>query len=60
MMEVYVYDMVVQIKEKKDHLTHLRESFYQLWKYNMKLNLENCTFGVESDKFLCYLVTGVE
>lgn len=38
--------MVVKSKEKKYHLSHLQESCDLLRKYNMKLNLENYTFGV--------------
>lgn len=56
-MEVYVDDMVFKSKERKNYLTHLQESFIQLWKYNIKLNQEKCTSRVASGKFLCYLVT---
>lgn len=37
-MKVYVDDMVVKRKEKKDNLTHLQDSFDLLQKYNIKLN----------------------
>lgn len=37
-MEVYVDDMVVKSKEKKDNLTHPYESFDLLQKYKIKLN----------------------
>lgn len=47
-MEVYVDDMVIKIKEKKYHLFHLQKSFELLQKYNLKLNLEKCTFGAAS------------
>lgn len=59
-MEVYVVDMVVKSKEKKDHLTHLQESFDLLWKYNIKLNPGKCRVAL--GKFLSYLVTkrGIE
>lgn len=39
-MEVYVDDMVVKSKEKKDYIKHLQELFDLHWKYNMKLNRE--------------------
>lgn len=45
-MEFYVDDMLVKNKDKKDHITHLQESFDMLQKYSIKLNLEKCTFGV--------------
>ena len=61
-MTVYVDDMLVKSTRRTDHITHLREAFSTLRKYNIKLNLEKCTFGVASGKFLKYLVTqrGIE
>lgn len=59
-MKVYVDDLVVKSKEKKDYLDHIQESFNLFQKYNIKLNLEKCTFGVASRKFLGYLVTKLE
>jgi len=56
-MEVYVDDMLVKSLERSDHVQHLEEAFALLRKYNVKLNLEKCTFGVASGKFLGYLVT---
>jgi len=40
-----------------DHIRHLGEAFNLLRKYQVKLNLKKCTFGVTSEKFLGYLVT---
>ena len=40
-----------------DHLQHLDKAFNLLKQYKVKLNLEKCTFGVTSGKFLGYLVT---
>lgn len=61
-MEVYIHDMVVKSKEKKDNTVHPQESFDVLRKYNIKLNPKKCTFGVASGKFLGCLVTkhGIE
>ena len=39
-----------------DHSQHLREAFDRLRKYEVRLNLEKCTFGVAFGKFLEYLV----
>lgn len=39
-MEVYINDMVVKRKEKKNQIMHIQESFELLYKHNMKLNLE--------------------
>lgn len=56
-MEVYVDDMIGKSKKKKDHITHLKEPFNLLWKYNIKLNLEKCTFEVVSGNFIGHVVT---
>ena len=54
--------MLTKSLEEKDHITHLKETFAILRKYNMKLNPAKCTFGVTSGKFLGYIVTkrGIE
>lgn len=61
-LEVYVDDMLVKSKLRKDHLQDLRNIFSAMKKYNMKVNLEKCTFGSTSGKFFGYLVTkrGIE
>jgi len=56
-MEVYVNNMLVKSLQCSDYVQHLKEAFALLQKYNMKLNLKECTFGVASGKFLGYLVT---
>ncbi|XP_056854988.1 uncharacterized protein LOC130509719 [Raphanus sativus] len=61
-MEVYIDDMLVKSSAGEDHISHLRECFDILNKYDMKLNPTKCTFGVPSGEFLGYLVTerGIE
>ena len=61
-MEVYVDDMLVKSLQKEDHVTNLREMFSLLQKYNMKLNLAKCAFGVRSGKFLSFMANnrGIE
>lgn len=61
-MEFYNDDMVVKNKERKDHITDLKETFEVLRKYKLKLNASNYAFGVSSGKFLVPLVTkrGIE
>ncbi|XP_075082229.1 uncharacterized protein LOC142166791 [Nicotiana tabacum] len=54
-MEVYIDDMLVKSLDAGDHLKHLQETFDIVRKYNMKLNLEKCAFGVGSGKFLGFL-----
>ncbi|KAH9688200.1 Ribonuclease H [Citrus sinensis] len=61
-MEVYVDDMITKSKIPKEHVGHLEETFELLRKYKMKLNPEKCAFGVESGKFLGFMVShrGIE
>jgi hypothetical protein len=61
-VEVYVDDMLVKSKKDEDHLTDLKETFQVLRRYNMKLNLAKCVFGVSSGKFLGFMVSqrGIE
>lgn len=42
---------------KNDHVQHLKETFSLLRKYKMKFNLEKCTFGVSSGKFVRFMVS---
>ena len=61
-MEIYVDDMLVKSKEELAHLDDLKETFTSLKKYQMKLNLSKCVFGVASGKFLGFMVSqrGIE
>ena len=52
-MEVYVDDM----KSSDEHVMHVEETFKLLRKYKMKINPEKCAFGVESRKFIGFLVS---
>ncbi|XP_017239882.1 uncharacterized protein LOC108212672 [Daucus carota subsp. sativus] len=61
-MEVYVDDMLVKSKKANDHVSHLSDMFEILRRYMMKLNPQKCVFGVESGKFLGFMVNhrGIE
>ena len=61
-MEVYIDDMLVKSKERPDHMKHLQETFELLRKNGMKLNPLKCDFGVNSGKFLGFMITqrGIE
>ena len=61
-MEAYIDDMVVKSRAVGYHLTDLTETFKTLRKHLLKLNTSKCSFGVNSGKFLGYLVThrGIE
>ena len=56
-MEVYIDDMLLKSKERLDHMKHLQETFELLRRYDMKLNPLKCAFGVNSGKFLGFMVT---
>lgn len=56
-MEVYIDDMLVKYFDAKDHINHLQQAFDLLRNYNMKLNLDKCFFGVQSGKFMSYLIS---
>ena len=56
-MEVYVDDMLVKRRKVDLHLDNLRETFDSLRKYQMRLNLVKCVFGVSLGKFLGFMVS---
>ena len=61
-MEAYVDDMIVKSRKGESHVKKLSSVFEVMRKYNMRLNPGKCSFGVESGKFLGYLITqrGIE
>ena len=61
-IEVYIDDMVVKSKVVSEHIGDLGNIFEILRKHKLRLNAFKCSFGVGSDKFLCYMVThhGIE
>ncbi|GAA0155917.1 hypothetical protein LIER_13533 [Lithospermum erythrorhizon] len=56
-MEIYVDDMLIKSRAEEDHEANLRESFDNLRKYNLRLNLDKCVFVVTFGKFLCYMIS---
>ena len=56
-MEVYIDDMLVKSKELLDHTMHLQETFELLQRHDMKLNPLKYAFGVNSGKFIGFMVT---
>ncbi|GKV30032.1 hypothetical protein SLEP1_g38898 [Rubroshorea leprosula] len=61
-LEVYVDEIVVKSLKVDDHLTDLEETFNNLRQNRMRLNPAKCIFGVESGKFLGFMVSwkGIE
>ena len=56
-MEVYIDDMLIKTKENPNHTKHLKETFELLRTKDLKLNPLKCAFGVNSGKFLGFMVT---
>nr|GEX76915.1 reverse transcriptase domain-containing protein [Tanacetum cinerariifolium] len=55
-IEVYVDDLVIKSHTEDEIVRDIGETFKTLREINMKLNLQNCTFGVEEGLFLGYTV----
>nr|KYP65706.1 Retrovirus-related Pol polyprotein from transposon 17.6 [Cajanus cajan] len=56
-MEVYVDNMMVKSNSIVKHMDDLAEVFAKVKKYNMRLNLEKCVFGLSGGKFLGFMLT---
>ena len=50
-------DIVVKSRKGSNLLTDLAETFANLRRYDIKLNLSKCTFGVPGGKLLSFLVS---
>ncbi|XP_073153649.1 uncharacterized protein [Henckelia pumila] len=61
-MKVYVDDILVKSQDDVGLVANLEETFSTLRTYRVKLNPENCVFGVRGCTFLGYMVTerGIE
>src|SRR6187397_537040 len=55
-VEAYIDDMIVKSKLQTDHLADLRETFATLRRHKVRLNPKKGVFGVESGKFLGFLI----
>jgi hypothetical protein len=47
-LEVYIDDIIVKTGALEDPIADLEEVFRQLRKFNLRLNPDKCTFGVEA------------
>ena len=56
-MEAYMDDIVVKTKDKATLVQELEETFANLQNINLKLNPEECVFGVPSGKLLGWFVS---
>ena len=55
-IEVYIDDMVVKSKVEAEHLSDLASVLEVLRKHELRLNASKCSFGVNSGKFLGYII----
>ena len=56
-MEVYVDDMLAKSKMADSHQDDVKETFDTLRKYQIRLSLAKCVFGVLLGKFLGFMVS---
>ena len=61
-IKVYVDNVGGKSRSIVQHVADLQEVFKELYKYDMRLNPEKCTFGVGRGKFLDFMIThqGIE
>ena len=45
-MEVYVDDIIAKTMGDGNHCSDIQEIFSQIRKFNMRLNIKKCAFGV--------------
>jgi len=56
-IEVYVDDMEVKSTKEEDHQSSLNKIFDLLSRHDIKLNPGKCSFGVQTGKFLGFMLT---
>ncbi len=61
-VEAYVDDIVIKTRHVESLIDDLRLTFDNLRTYDIKLNRENCVFGVPAGKLLGFIVSnrGIE
>ena len=56
-IEVYVDDTMVKSRTVEQHIQDMADTFAAFRLYNMKLNLEKCTFEVKAGKLVGFVVS---
>ena len=56
-VQVYIDDVVITTKSESTLISDLRETFDNLNRFRIKLNLTKCSFGVLAGQLLGYLVS---
>ena len=54
---IYINNILVASKSRKEHIVHLREVLIKLRSAGLVLNLSKCNFGLSSVDFLGHLVS---
>jgi hypothetical protein len=56
-LEVYVNNITAKSQKSDNLISDLEEIFNNLWRFNIKLSPEKCTFRVPRGKLLGYIIT---
>jgi hypothetical protein len=56
-LKVYIDDIMIKSMKSCNLISHLLETFNNLQCFNIKLNLEKCTFGIPWGKLLGCIIT---
>jgi hypothetical protein len=61
-IQVYIDDVVITTRKEESLISDLAETFDNLNRYKLKVNLTKCSFGVSAGQFLGFLVSarGIE
>jgi hypothetical protein len=61
-IQVYIHGVVITIRKEESLINDLAETFDNLYRYKLKLNLTKCSFGVSAGQLLGFLVSarGIE
>ena len=54
---IYLDDILVFSRSRKQHLTHLRQLFQRLHKYGLVINIDKCQFGLTTIDFLGHRIS---
>jgi hypothetical protein len=56
-IQVYIDDVVITTREEESLISDLAETFDNLCRYKLKINLKKCSFGVSAGQLLWFLVS---
>lgn len=56
-LEVYIYDMIMKTSEGEHHAVDFKDILVTISNYNMCFNLDKCSFSMQADKFLSFMLT---